>query len=375
MKVYDSNSGVLHRNISSRDPLFLLTALRPGLAFLMVTYAANAKGRSDVAQLETFTLKVAEKRTGPPALLEFTPFLGIVLGVVLVIFLAVIVIIVVFKYRKPQGNRPVEGAAGEDEFKGDLENKAAGGVVLRARPKEGPSEAEDKDPDLIPHKAACERLPPPADLLTYAAYEGLERGGGVSQSQFGAKFEAAPPLRASPLQRNQADAGGELNYVELSLPPENLPGGGYSDEDACLYPSFSHRRSLCINPPPPAPENPADVPGNIYATLGFRRAVGGGGGGLRGLSGFTHHASNPNLYATLNYRRGVTTTTLNPSLYATLPYRRDVATGPAATASSSTSFASSISVNNINSTSPPGFRDFRRSFVGPLIRRPSESAV
>ena len=173
-------------------------------------------------------------------------------------------------------------------------------------------------------------------------------------------------------QRNLADAGGELNYVELSLPPENLPGGGYSDEDPCVYPSLGHRRSLCINPPPPAPEDASDASENMYATLGFRRGVGGEGGGLRGMTGFTHHASNPNLYATLNYRRGVTTTTLNPSLYATLPHRRDVA---ATAASSSTSFASSISVNNINNASPQGFRDLRRSFVGPLIRRPSESAV
>ncbi|MPC17883.1 hypothetical protein E2C01_010752 [Portunus trituberculatus] len=171
-------------------------------------------------------------------------------------------------------------------------------------------------------------------------------------------------------RRNQADVGGELNYVELSLPPDNLPGGGYSDEDPCVYPSLGHRRSLCLNPPPPAPEDASDAAENIYATLGLRRGV-GGGGGMRGMAGFTHHASNPNLYATLNYRRGVTTTTLNPSLYATLPHRRDVA----GTAASSTSFASSISVNNINNTSPPGFRDLRRSFVGPLIRRPSESAV
>ena len=91
--------------------------------------------------------------SGPPALLEFTPFLGIVLGVVLVIFFVVIVIIVVFKFKKPQVNRSEEGEAAGDEFKGDLENKPAGGVVLRARPKEGTSEAEDKDPDLIPHKA------------------------------------------------------------------------------------------------------------------------------------------------------------------------------------------------------------------------------
>ena len=62
--MYDSTTGALHSNISSAEPVFLVTALRPGLSFLLVTYAANAKGRSDLAQLETFMLKVAEKRTG-----------------------------------------------------------------------------------------------------------------------------------------------------------------------------------------------------------------------------------------------------------------------------------------------------------------------
>lgn len=90
---------------------------------------------------------------GPPALLEFTPFLGIVIGVVLVIFLVVIAIILVFKFRRPQAGQEEGGPS--DEFKGDLENKPLNVGVLRPRVKEGCSsgDAEDNDPDLIPHKA------------------------------------------------------------------------------------------------------------------------------------------------------------------------------------------------------------------------------
>ncbi|XP_042217603.1 nephrin-like [Homarus americanus] len=356
MEVYDSTTGTLHRNISSGEPLFLLTALRPGLAFLMVTYAANSKGRSDAAQLETFTLKVAEKRTGPPALLEFTPFLGIVIGVVLVIFLVVIVIIIVFKFRKPQSSQE-DGASG-DQFKGELENKPLSVGVLRARVKEGTSagDVEDNDPDLIPHKA---------DLMSYPHYETIERED-TGQPQFGQAFEVMPTVRAMPLQHNQPGTGGEVTYVELALPLENQSagysvssggaGGGGGVGEPCIYATIDHRRSLCINPPTHAVAAPSNDAVNFYTPRDYRR----------GHPNFHHHASNPNLYATLDHRRGgttttTTTTTTNPNLYATLPHRRDT-------------FVTSISTTNVN-ISPPGFRDIRMSLRTPLVRRPSESAV
>ncbi|KAK3859994.1 hypothetical protein Pcinc_033921 [Petrolisthes cinctipes] len=146
---------------------------------------------------------------------------------------------------------------------------------------------------------------------------------------------------------------------------------------------YDHRRSLSINPPPPAPDDSTTGPMSMYATMGYQRGsnniigsgvgvgvgvgVGAGMGPTSGL-GIHHHSSNPNLYSMWDYRRGVTSTTLmNPSLYATLPNRRD----------NHSSFASSMSVSNMNNNngSPPGFRDFRRSLVTPLIRRPNESVV
>ncbi|KAL7630010.1 UNVERIFIED_CONTAM: hypothetical protein RMT77_019870 [Armadillidium vulgare] len=63
MEVYDSSTQTLYRNLSSPSPSFILHSLKPGLALLMVTYAANSKGRSRSSKLETLTLKVAEKRT------------------------------------------------------------------------------------------------------------------------------------------------------------------------------------------------------------------------------------------------------------------------------------------------------------------------
>ncbi|XP_071524793.1 uncharacterized protein [Panulirus ornatus] len=224
MEVYDSTTGALHRNISSAEPLFHLTDLRPGLAFLMVTYAANSKGRSDVAKLETFTLKVAEKRTGPPALFEFTPVLGVLIGVVLALILTALVVMVVMKMRRTPSSG--ENGPPNDEMKGDLENKPLNVGVLAARVKEGPSvgEAEDNDPDVIPHKT---------DVLSYQDYETIDRGG---PGRGGAGVDTVPSVRTLPRSHNQVPPEGSMvTYVELPLPRDAQPGYQVSATDLCLF--------------------------------------------------------------------------------------------------------------------------------------------
>lgn len=225
MEVYDSTTGALHRNMSSVEPLFHLTALRPGLAFLMVTYAANSKGRSDAAKLETFTLKVAEKRTGPPALFEFTPVLGILIGVVLAIILTALVVMVVMKMRHTPPSRDI--GAPNDDMKGDLENKPLNVGVLAARVKEGPSvcEVEDNDPDIIPHKT---------DVLSYQDYESIDRGGPGHGSS--GVVDNVPSVRTLPRTHNQVVPGGSaVNYVELPLSREAQPGYQVSATELCLF--------------------------------------------------------------------------------------------------------------------------------------------
>ncbi|XP_037776742.1 hemicentin-1-like [Penaeus monodon] len=189
MEVYDSSTSALHRNLSSSEPVFVLTSLRPGLAFLMVTYAANSKGRSASFKLETFTLKVAEKRTGPPTLFEFTPVLGVVIGVVLALILMALVIMVVMKMRRPSPG--LNGGHGSnEELKGDLENKPLNVGVLGGGPrvKESASvgESEDNDPDIIPHKT---------DVMTYQDYESIDRKG---PGRGGTNIENVPSVRTLP---------------------------------------------------------------------------------------------------------------------------------------------------------------------------------
>ncbi|XP_066971777.1 protein turtle homolog B-like isoform X2 [Macrobrachium rosenbergii] len=173
MEVYDSNTGTLRRNLSSVEPQFLLTGLKPGIAFIMVTYASNAKGPSTPFKLETFTLKVAEKRTGPPTFFAITPVMGLLIGIVLALVLTGLVMMVMMKMRRTPPDPPNNGP--REEAKGDLENLPLNVEVLGARVKESLSalEAEESNPDIIPHKN---------DGISYTDYEGLREGpiGGTT---------------------------------------------------------------------------------------------------------------------------------------------------------------------------------------------------
>ncbi|KAG0711052.1 hypothetical protein GWK47_021504 [Chionoecetes opilio] len=253
MEVYDSTTGVLHSNISSAEAVFLVTALRPGLSFLLVTYAANAKGRSDAAQMETFMLKVAEKRTGPPALFEFTPVLGILIGVVLAFVFSALVVIVVMKMRKrtPRG----DSSAPNDELKGDLENKPLNVGVLAGRVKEGTSgaEAEDNNPDIIPHKT---------EVLTYHGYDSIDRGG-----HGGSPPEGPPTVRTLPRTHNQSTPGGSaVTYVELPLPRDAQPGYQVSATDLCLFAAKRRNVYLSAASRPSSPSAVATDPASVQFT-------------------------------------------------------------------------------------------------------------
>jgi len=65
LEVYDQHTRMLQANVTSREnAAFTVQGLEPGKVLNMILYAVNAKGRSEPALLEGFTLKVAEKQTG-----------------------------------------------------------------------------------------------------------------------------------------------------------------------------------------------------------------------------------------------------------------------------------------------------------------------
>ncbi|XP_057651793.1 nephrin-like isoform X2 [Diorhabda carinulata] len=63
LEVYDSSTGFILANVSSKFPVFIVSGLDPGKSLKMIVYAANSKGKSEQVPLEGFTLNVAEKQT------------------------------------------------------------------------------------------------------------------------------------------------------------------------------------------------------------------------------------------------------------------------------------------------------------------------
>lgn len=64
MEVYVQHGQQLAGNVTSDQPSFIVSELRSGLGFDISIYAYNSRGTSDPVQLQAYTLKSAEKRTG-----------------------------------------------------------------------------------------------------------------------------------------------------------------------------------------------------------------------------------------------------------------------------------------------------------------------
>lgn len=64
MEIFDQQTNGVQANISSKYAVFTVNGLESGKLLKIVIYAVNIKGRSEAIQLESFTLKEAEKQTG-----------------------------------------------------------------------------------------------------------------------------------------------------------------------------------------------------------------------------------------------------------------------------------------------------------------------
>ncbi|KAG8223242.1 hypothetical protein J437_LFUL003594 [Ladona fulva] len=127
MEVFDTQTHALVSNVTSRTPVFTVGGLESGLGFVISVYAANGKGRSDSVPLHAYTLKAAEKRTGisvtPGTILNITPILGVLVGVVAALVLVAVVIVVVMRLRGHD----------DDEMDEDEETMRNGGGVAGVR--------------------------------------------------------------------------------------------------------------------------------------------------------------------------------------------------------------------------------------------------
>ncbi len=107
MEVRDARTGQLIANATGdRQPEFEVTGLNSGRGMKIVVYAMNSAGRSEPpAVLDGFTLKVAELQVENPPIVpvEFTPVLGVLIGVVLTLMLVALVIILVLRMKYKSG--------------------------------------------------------------------------------------------------------------------------------------------------------------------------------------------------------------------------------------------------------------------------------
>jgi len=99
LEVTDLQSGALTANFTDALPEFQVSGLNSGRGLKITIYAANANGRSPNIVLEGFTLKVAELQVESPVPLEFTPVLGILIGVVVTLLLVAFVIMLILRLK------------------------------------------------------------------------------------------------------------------------------------------------------------------------------------------------------------------------------------------------------------------------------------
>ncbi|XP_046659110.1 LOW QUALITY PROTEIN: nephrin-like [Homalodisca vitripennis] len=141
LEVFDLASEQLRANKTSNRPTFLVDGLGPGRILRMIVYASNAKGKSDIYPMEGFTLKVAEKQTGPQAGFELTPVVGLLILAITLLLISSIIIAGALRLRS--GN---SGGAQRPQV---LAIKDKASLPLRSDVQDL-YDMDDKNPDLIP---------------------------------------------------------------------------------------------------------------------------------------------------------------------------------------------------------------------------------
>ncbi|XP_031843590.1 neural cell adhesion molecule 2 isoform X1 [Nomia melanderi] len=211
LEVYDQITGKLQANITSRESAaFTVQDLEPGKVLNMILYAVNAKGRSDPALLEGFTLKVAEKQTvrvlftGTPVPFEITPLLGGLIGVVTALLLITVTILAAMKIRSDRRTqRP-----------NDLPLKKG-----TAPSSEDLYDTDDRNPDVVPvNKGSDYQLTGSISGTPMAAQNTPD---GLPPSSLSVQqvnhIQGLPPYSHEYNNYPTLPLSGEITYAELCL--------------------------------------------------------------------------------------------------------------------------------------------------------------
>ncbi|XP_076310293.1 protein turtle-like [Tachypleus tridentatus] len=107
MEIHDITHNVIVANLTHKSPEFQATGLPSGAHFVAVLYGVNKKGRGEAVILRPGTLKIPETLTHKDThwKSELSPTLIILSGIVGGLVVVAILIVLVIKYRRKNGNK------------------------------------------------------------------------------------------------------------------------------------------------------------------------------------------------------------------------------------------------------------------------------
>ncbi|RWS08367.1 nephrin-like protein, partial [Dinothrombium tinctorium] len=131
LEVYNSANGLIQSNLSStKSPVFEVQGLPMSSTFLLVLYAANAKGKSNSVTLSASTLPFPNKEVN-----TITPVIAVLIGVVGSLVFTAIAIMMIAKFRGFDHNKDAVESVVNDQW--DQEINESEKYMLRDEPNSG----------------------------------------------------------------------------------------------------------------------------------------------------------------------------------------------------------------------------------------------
>ncbi|KAI8037622.1 hypothetical protein M5D96_009786 [Drosophila gunungcola] len=153
-QIYDELNRQILYNASYKYPEFTVKRLPSDSVFVIRITAVNAQGPSKVAyRLRGRTLSAPLLRTASSTavLVQLTPLLGALVGVIATLILVAICVVIVIKFRSKRGGRRHGNGADATTTEADK-----GSAEPLSRNMGSHSSLEDKNPDVVPQEANSE---------------------------------------------------------------------------------------------------------------------------------------------------------------------------------------------------------------------------
>ncbi|RZF32972.1 hypothetical protein LSTR_LSTR008685 [Laodelphax striatellus] len=138
LELYDADSRLFISNTTSTVPWFFISDLSSGQNYEIIIYATNSKGVSDPTILQFTTLKASMRgltsRDNPPLMLQLTPLISTLVGIVAALTLVALIIILIMRIRESSDDEKSHSKMSSEAVKESSES----------------AESIEKNPDIIP---------------------------------------------------------------------------------------------------------------------------------------------------------------------------------------------------------------------------------